>query len=281
MRELFSFIQKNVHWLLFFLLLVFSFLLIVKNNQFQRSKYLSAANEVTGRIHSVTGGIQSYINLYSDNEKLLGKIVELEDKVFSLQEAIRLTTDVTRSDFITLDSINALVYDFKPARVVYNNIRSVENYIQLNKGSEDGVKPDMGVMSPSGIVGVIMDVSPHYSIAISVLNPKFQLNCKIKGKNYIGSLVWDGKDPRYTYLENLPRHAELATGDTIVTSGFSAFFPEGLSVGVIVDVQKQKNDNYNSAKIELFTDFSTLTQVLVIENSYRDEQINLQKRIKR
>ena len=281
MRELFVFIQKNVHWLLFLLFVFISVLLIIKNNQFQRSKYLSVAHEVTGRVHSITGAVQSYVSLKDANADLLNRIAELETEVYFYKRKAELLNNSIQTDYIEIDSLSAIVYNFIPASVVYNNVSGTENYIQLNKGSEDGIKRDMGVISSSGIVGVIMDVSPHFSMIISALNPKFQLNCKLKGKDYFGPLVWDGKDPQYTYLENLPRHAELEVGDTIVTSGFSAFFPEGLPVGVIAGSQKQKNDNYNSAKIRLFTDFSTLTEVLIIENSYREEQINLRKIIKR
>ncbi|MCC8147331.1 MAG: rod shape-determining protein MreC [Bacteroidales bacterium] len=281
MRELFNFIQKNVHWLLFLLLVFLSVLLIVKNNQYQRSKYLSVAHEITGRIHAVSSGIQSYMNLNTENADLLKKISDLENEVYFYKRTIELLNNTTQTESIEIDSSSALVYNFIPARVVYNNISGTENYIQLNKGSEDGIKPDMGVMAPNGIVGVIMNVSPHYSIAISVLNPKFQLNCKLKDKNYFGPLVWDGKDFQYTYLENLPSHAEFEIGDTIVTSGYSAFFPEGLPVGTIVDSRKQKNDNYNSALVQLFADFSTLTEVMIIENSYKEEQNNLLRNIRK
>lgn len=239
------------------------------------------AHEVTGKINSVTNGIQAYVSLYNTNEELLERIAELEKDVYAYKNAYESLNNFEHSGYVNLDSLEALVYNFIPAKVVYNNIYGSENYIQLNKGEKDGIKPDMGVMSPSGIVGVVMSVSPHYSVAISVLNPKFQLNCKLKNKNYFGPLVWDGKDFQYTFLENLPRHAEMIPGDTVITSGFSAFFPEGLPVGVVVDIHKQKNDNYNSAQVKLFADFSTLTNVMIIQNSYKEEQINLQKTFNR
>ena len=276
MRELFNFIQKNIHWLLFLLLIVVAVVLNINNNQFQRSKYLAATYEVTGRVHSVTSAVESYINLKSENDALLFRIAELENEKYTYERKIELLESISRTEIALNDSLYTPQYKSIPGMVVYNNTQGSENYIQINKGSNDGIKRDMGVMSPEGIVGVIMEVSPHYSLAISVLNPKFQLNCKLKDKNYFGPLVWDGKDPRYTYLENLPRHADLEIGDTIVTSGFSAFFPEGLHVGIVIDTKKQKNDNYNSAKVKLATDFNTLKKVLIIENHFQEEQINLQ-----
>ena len=267
--------------MLFFLLVIVAVMLNVNNNQFQRSKYLAATYEVTGRVYSVTSAIQAYLNLKSENEALLARVAELENEKYAYEKEIELLGSISRTERIQIDSLRILQYQVTPAKVIYNNTRSPENYIQINKGSENGIKRDMGVMSPSGIVGVIMDVSPHYSLAISLLNPKFQLNCKLKNKNYSGPLVWDGKDTRYTYLENLPRHADLEIGDTVVTSGYSAFFPEGLPVGVVVDTRKQKNDNYNSAKVKLATDFNALKEVLIIENHFQEEQINLQKTTRR
>lgn len=225
--------------------------------------------------------VQSYLYLNKTNAELLNQIARLEKEVEFYKKTAGFVTDSTnRYDSIQIDSLTTLVYNYIPAHVVYNNIVGMENYIQLDKGSEDGIKPDMGVMSPSGIIGVVRNVSPHFSIVISVLNPKFQLNCKIKNENYFGPLVWDGRNFEYTYLENLPKHAEIEKGDTIVTSGFSAFFPEGLPVGVIMDSYQQKNDSYIAARIKLFADFSTLTNVLIIDNIYREEQIDLQSTIK-
>lgn len=279
MRNLFNFILKNVHWLLFLILLFLSVLLIVKNNQFQRSKFLLIAQDVTGKIYSVTSGFQSYMNLNEINADLLKKIAELETEVYSYKRIIELKDDSVQTGNIGIDSLNVLIYQFIQARVVNNNVSGVENYITLNRGSEDGVEPDMGVMSANGVVGVVMTTSAHHSVVIPVLNPKFHLSCKVKNSNYYGPLVWDGEDARYTYLTELPRHVNFEVGDTIVTSGYSAIFPEGLPVGSIVDSQKQKDDNYNSVKIKLFTDFYTLNDVIIVKNSYQKEQIDLQKTV--
>ncbi|MDH8702377.1 rod shape-determining protein MreC [Dysgonomonadaceae bacterium PH5-43] len=276
MRELLNFIQKNIYWLHFILLIIISGLLIVSNNQFQRSKYLYVVNEIAGRVYSVTSNIKSYIGLRDANADLLERISQLEESVCSYKNRLELLGD-SYADARNLQ-LNPSV-DFIPGRVTYNTYTKSENYVLINKGSKSGIKQDMGVVSPRGIVGVIMNVSDNYSLAISVLNSKFQLSCKIKDKNYFGPLVWDSKDYQYTYLENLPRHAELLSGDTIITSGYSAFFPEGLPVGVIEGVYKQKDDNYNRAKIKLFTDFSALSNVLVIDNYWREEQVELLKDI--
>ncbi|MDR0799743.1 MAG: rod shape-determining protein MreC, partial [Dysgonamonadaceae bacterium] len=203
-----------------------------------------------------------------------------ETIVYADKKQLELLRDTSFAKRGETDSLRAVIYRFMPAHVVYNSIANAENYITLDKGADDGIREDMGVMSPNGIVGVVMSVSPHFSLVIPVLNPKFRLSCKTKNSNYFGSLVWDGGDPRYTYLQELPRHVEFDLSDTIVTSGYSTIFPEGLLVGTIVDSQKQKNDNYNSVKIKLFTNFTTLTDVLIITNRLQGEQRNLHKIVK-
>lgn len=279
MRNLINFIVKNIHWLIFFFLIFLSFILIVNNNRFQRSKYLAVIQEVTGKLYSVSGEIESYVNLKNTNADLLNRLAELETLVYAYERQLELLTDTSGVKRIEIDSARTLVFSYTSARVVYNSVSNLENYITLDKGTKDGIESDMGVVSPRGVVGKIIAVSPHYSLVISILNPKFRLSCMVKSSNYFGPLVWDGKDPRYTYLEELPRHVDFDINDTIVTSGHSLIFPEGFPIGTIVDSQKQKNDNYNSLKIQLFTNFNTLENVLIVRNSYKEEQKNLQKTV--
>jgi rod shape-determining protein MreC len=169
-------------------------------------------------------------------------------------------------------------YRFITAQVVNNQVAMMDNnYITLNKGTLAGVKEDMGVLSPTGIVGVVVSVSPHFSRVIPILNPKYQPSSKIKGTNFFGTLSWDGKDPQYSSLKELPQHAEFNIGDTIVTSGFSTVFPEGVPVGTIENTFKKKGENYNSVKVKLFTNFSALSEVLIVVNALKDEQLDIEK----
>ena len=276
MKTLVNFIFKNIHWLLFFVLVYFSIFLIVNNNQFQRSKYLKVAQEVTGSLYSVTNRFQTYLNLRGENTDLLKKIAILETEVYTYRNQLATLHDSNRTASLRTDSSNVLVYRFIPARVVNNSVSRLENYMTLDKGSEHGVKPDMGVISVNGVVGVITHTSPHFSTVISLLNGKYKPNGKIKHNNYFGPLVWDGKDPQYTYLTEIPRYVAFERGDTIVTSGYSTVFPEGLPIGSIVDSQKQKDDNFTSIRIQLFTNFSNLNEVLIVTNHLQEEQKTLE-----
>ena len=135
----------------------------------------------------------------------------------------------------------------------------------------------MGVVDQNGIIGIVSNVSEHYSVVISILNPKLRLSAKVKGSDYFGSLVWNGKNARIALLEELPRHIEFQTGDTIVTSGFSAAFPEGIPVGIVEGYSEQRNNNFYTLRVELSADFSRLNDVRVIINKEQDEQLTLEK----
>jgi rod shape-determining protein MreC len=180
-------------------------------------------------------------------------------------------------DLNNLD-IERSFYPFVPARVVKNGVSGINNYIRLNKGSNDGITEDMGVVSlKGGIVGVVVKVSPNFSHVNPVLHSGFHPSCMIKETRFFGSLFWDGNDPRYISLTGLPSHASFVIGDTVVTSGYSATFPEGVLVGVIEGTLKQKNEESNSVKIRLFTDLSTLNEVFIIKNPYREEILQIEK----
>jgi rod shape-determining protein MreC len=221
------------------------------------------------------------MHLNTENANLTKRIAELETETYAYRKIIEQMSDSVQTAVMEIDSIHTLIYQFVPAKIVYNSVSRLDNYMTLNKGSNDGIEPDMGVISENGkgVVGVILKTSAHYSIVIPILNPKFRLNCKLKNNNYGGPLLWDGNDSRYTYLTGLARHVDFEIGDTIVTSGNSIIFPEGIPVGSIVDSQKQKNDNYNSLKIKLFTNLSTTTNVIIVSNKYQKEQKKLQELI--
>lgn len=278
MHNLINFIVKNVHWFLFGLLVVISFFLIVRENGYQRSVYLSSANEISGRVYSLSNVVTSYIGLKTANTDLTERIAELETRVRFLEGYIWEHNDSIGAIPILRDSVHTLGYVYMKARVVNNVIfLGSGNYITLDKGEKDGIAPDMGVISATGIVGVVNVVSDNFSVVIPVLNPKLRLNCKVKSSNYFGPLLWSGNNPRYAYLEELPRHITFNIGDTIVTSGFSSIFPEGIMVGIISASKKQKDDNYNSLQVELSTDFGSLSEVLVIKNKNQAEQKRVEK----
>jgi rod shape-determining protein MreC len=249
----------------------------VNNHPFQRSKYLQVAQEVTGSVYSVTDRFRSYLYLRSANTDLAQRLAQLETEVYAYRKRLEaLQADSNRINHVGMDS---LLYRFLPARVVNNSVSHPENYLTLDKGSDDGVRKDMGVLTANGkgVVGVVVNTSPHFSTVISLLNTKYKLNGKIKRNDYNGPLVWNGKEAQYSYLTEIPRFAVFEPGDTVVTSGYSTVFPQGIPIGAIVDAQRQQDDNYTSLRIRLFTNFNNLSEVLIVANRLQEEQKELEQ----
>ena len=282
MRTLFAFLIKNTHWLLFFLLIGISIGLIINNSDYQKSKYAAIESEVVGVIHSVSNSITSYLKLKAINEDMMEQNVDLGRRIQYLESQIIALTDssVNQQIIHQIDFDSISHYTYIMARVVNNSVSLRDNYITLNKGAVSGVVKDMGVFSASGVVGFVMNTSENYSVVLPILNSNFHLSCKIKGSNYFGSLSWDGKNINYANLHKLPSHAQFENGDTIVTSGHSLSFPEGIPVGIVDKLDLQKSDNFNTLRIRLLTDFGALNEVLLVDKKGRIEQQNLEKAAK-
>ena len=277
MRNLLNFLLKYNHWFLFILLEVISFVLLFRFNHYQHSVYFSSANAVAGKVYEVSGGITSYFHLKSVNEDLLDRIMELEQQNHNLEDALGRHL----SDSTELNSIRNLTntdYQVFKARVINNSLNLVDNYITLNRGSKDGIRPEMGVVDGNGVVGIVYDTSSHYSRVISELNSKSSISCKIVGSEYFGYLKWEYGDSRYAYLKDLPRHAEFNLGDTVVTSGYSTVFPEGIMIGTVDDMADSNDGLSYLLKVKLATDFGKVSEVRVIARTGQHEQKELEQK---
>lgn len=283
MRKLLDFLLRKKHWFLFVLLEVIAFVLIYQNNLYQRSVLLNSANFVSGQVVSVSGNIRSYFHLREVNRKLQEQNGQMELELLDLQEQMgALLADTVLFKGQVVDSLHTeYPFQFVLADVVNNSFSQLANYITINKGGLDGIAPDMGVVSEQGVVGIVSHVSDHFSVVISLLNPKSKLSCKILGNNCFGYLAWDGKDSRYATLEELPRHAEFHKGDIVITSGYSAIFPAGLIVGTVEDFSKEHDDNFYALRVRLATSFATLQNVRVIKNKWQQEQLNIEREAKK
>lgn len=271
MRELISFVVRNSKWFFFLLYVVLSCVLLFSRNPYQHHVYLTTANSAVATVYGAANEVYSYFNLRKANNDLNERNAMLQAELISLQkEVMRLQEDTLAQDTALMPQ-GARQFDFVVAHVVSNSVAMPYNYITLNKGELDGVKPEMGVVDQNGVVGIVNVVGPHYSRVISLLNPNLKLSCKIKGNSNFGSLSWMGSDPRYATLEELPKHTVFHPGDTVVTSGYSAVFPEGLPVGVVEEGSDGKNDNFFTLKVKLFTDFATLSNAQVVINNDIDE----------
>lgn len=252
--------------------------LLFSGNPFQHHVYLTSANEVSSGLYKAANSVTSYFSLKEINEDLQRRNSDLELEIYRLNEVIRDMNQKVYADTMTVDSALSR-YSFVIAHVINNSINHAHNYITIEKGRLDGIEPEMGVIDQNGIVGIVNVVGDHTARILSVLNPYLPLSCKVKGRAQVGTLVWDGRDPDEAILKELPKHSEFTPGDTIVTSGYSSAFPEGVPVGTILSSARDKEDNFYTLRVKLFTDFSTLSTVRVIRDNMRDELATVEKEL--
>lgn len=268
MKSLLNFLIKYHVFFLFLILEIFSITLIVRFNRFHRVSFLNSSNVVSASILDKHQGVVDYFQLKRINELLANENARLRDNLQNIQ--LR-----SMDDSIKYDSIGDH-YIVVPAKVIRNSVYKQYNYLTLNKGEIHGVKPDMGVVCANGVVGVVRYVSDNYSTALSVLNGSWAINAKLKGSNQFGPLKWDGKNPMYAYLEEIPYHVRIMTNEAVVTSGFSSIFPEGVSIGKVEEVVHNPGEIFQTIKIKLAVDFQALFYVQVIAHTDKDERIELE-----
>lgn len=269
MRSLLQFLARHYFIFLFLALEVIAMVLIVNYNNFQRVKFLNSSNRMSASVFEMSDDFTSYFHLNQENQELAEENARLRTKLQKLQVVeIFSNQDSTNQD---------TTYQFIPARIINNSVNKQYNYVTLNKGRLDGVEPDMGIIGPKGMIGMVTNVSDHYSSGPSILNRRWRVSAKIKKNNYFGSLAWDGKDYEYAQLNEIPFHVNLALGDTIVTSGYSSIFPEGILIGIIENFNHDSGANFYQIKVRLSSNFKTISNVEVVKNNYIDEQNKLEQ----
>lgn len=262
-------------WMLLFIYVIISCVMLFGTNPYQHSVYLTSANSVTSAIYNTSTSVTSYFNLRDINEDLQRRNAELEMDALRMRQRIQQLEEYELNATIKPDS--ALIrYNFIVAHVINNTTSRSHNYLTLNKGSIDGVKPEMGVVDQNGVIGKVDIVGAHSSRVISLLNDYFRLSCKVKNTAQVGSLAWDGKDSQYALLLELPRHSVFNRGDTIVTSGYSTAFPEGVPVGIVDQGLPEYDENFLTVKVRLLPDFSKLSMVRLVVDNLAEEIKNVE-----
>lgn len=269
MKNLLDFFVKHSAWFVLMLYLILSCVLLVRNNPYQQSVYLTSANAVCATVYEGISSVTDYFHLKGINDDLQERNALLEMELVDLRARVN---DLKMQLPDTLKSQPVLQhFDFVVAHVISNSIAQTNNYITINRGEADGIKPEMGVVDQTGVVGIVNVVGKHSARIISLLNPDIRLSCKLRDSEYFGSMVWEGGDSRFAVLEELPKHLTYQVGDTVVTSGFSTVFPEGIIVGTVEGRARNLSDSFVSLKVRLTTNFSQLSTVRVITNDMAEE----------
>ena len=269
MRNFFYFLASHATFLFFLLLEGICGLLIFNYTDYQKTAFLSSSNAVCGAIYSAENAVSGYFHLSSANQQLTTENATLRNRIALLERQVAELSDSTTEKLI--GQLPAK-YICKPAHVINASTNKSRNYLTIDKGERSGIRRDMFVINGSGVVGLVSAVSDHYATVLPLVNTSMRLSVKLSGTNYRGQLIWDGISPLYGTLIDVPEHAHVAVGDSIITSGSSSFFPEGLIVGRVSEVDMDKNGGFYKLTIVLAVDFNSVYDVEIIENKEQNEQ---------
>ncbi len=276
MRNLWIFISRYNAFFFFVIFFTVGVILCIKNNAYQKSITLNSTNAVVGSAYDRLNVLKRYLNLGQVNDSLALENAKLKTHIINLSNNVD-STKITKVN----DTVNNQQYNLLSAKVIKNSINQRNNFITINKGSNDGILKDMAVISPDkGVVGFILEASPNFSIIRSLLNKETLISVIIKKNGAFGSLVWgEGNfNIRKAYVKEIPNHYKTNLGDTIVTSGAGGF-PKGILVGRVSKTQIATGDNFMTLEVDLFNDFGTLQYVYIIKDRLATEQKNLEDKI--
>lgn len=276
MRNIFLFIRRYAAFITFFFLQVLSLWFLFSYNRFHRAKFLGIANEFTGRINTQFNKVEDFFYLREENRRLN----RVNDSLLNLQPAnfmMRDTASQLHRDSVAYDTLGHYRrFVMRPGTVVYNTVNAQKNYIQINRGSNQGIKDKMGVVSSDGkVVGVVVNVSPNFSEAMSLLHVQNTISASLKKSGEFGTIEWDGKNPGFVMLKKIPKTVDVKVGDSVITSTVSFTFPPGFMVGTIAEVKSDQASGMYLLKVKTAVNFNNIQQVHIIENLERDEQMKL------
>ena len=273
MQQLIYFIRKFKYFLLFILLESIAFIFIIQHHSFHKSKFINSANSITGGIYNTASSVNDFFYLKSENHRLI------EENTLLRNLLNKSELDLNKDTFILNDSAKyGQKYEYSYAKIINNNYTNRNNTLTLNKGTNQGITTDLGVINSKGIIGVTKSTSNNYTTVLSILNKNSKINVRLKNSNHYGTLVWNGIDYNILQLIDIPRQAQIKIGDTIITGGKSAIFPEGIKIGAVKSF-KFENNQYKNIDILLFNDMSSIGYVQIVKNLERVEQQNLESNI--
>ncbi len=275
MKNLFKLIYRYHVFFVFILLETFSLSVAITNNNYQRATFFDSGNFLSGTLFEKFSSVTQIFEFKQVNLKMAEENIVLRSALHEMllksNRGNYRTSDSIYLPQIAKDSSQKAVYKFTTARVINNSINQQHNFITLNKGRRDGIKPDMGVIANGQVVGLVTNVSENFSTVISLLNSKWKISAKVKRNDYFGSLSWDGKDYRRVQLNEMPYHVPIQNGDTVVTTGYSSSFPEGLMIGTISEFTIGSGSNFYKIEVLLGADFKNLVIVGLVENKQLNE----------
>jgi rod shape-determining protein MreC len=266
MRNLLAFISRYKFLFLYVIFLIISFILIYNNNYYQRSGIVSTTGGITGKLNTVYSNFSDFFELKRSNNELAAENARL-------RSLLNLKTKTIPDSLVRLE--NGLSTYYISAKVISNSVQFRNNYFMLDRGYRSGIKKDMGVVTTNGVVGIIIDVSENYSSGISLLHKDSRISGRIKKNDQLVNVSWDGRNYRLGDISHIPSHVHLVPGDTILTSGNSQIFPEGIMIGTVEYIDDELENVFKKGKIRFSIDYNSITYVYIVENTERHELLRL------
>lgn len=272
MRKLVDFLVRNHVFILFLFLEGIAFSQILRSQSFQRSAWTNSSNRISGNVLETVNQVNDYFFLDEQNERLARENAALRSTVKEAYVPLFSQHDTV------VDTLYRQRYTYQQAEIVHSSYRKRNNYITLNRGSAHGVKPNMGVINSQGVVGIVKDVSAHFSTVIPILHKKTLLTGRLRGTGYFGSVSWNGRDHRKVQWNDVPQQAPLRAGAVVETDGRSRIFPTGIAIGRIREFELDPSGAFYESELELSADFSGLDLVYIVEDLMKDELETLESR---
>ena len=257
-----------------FILLEIAALGMLRHGDSLQDLFISrAAHGFLGYFWGVSENISDYASLRTENRHLAEEILRLTETITRLEEEAAAAAACDSADYTTAWRGK---YEFIPAEVIKNSVNKQHNYLIIGKGSDDGVRPQTGIITSRGVIGIVDAVSRHYSYAISFLNSDSSISARIGKDGAAGPMAWDGKGSGNALLIEIPLQVKFEEGDTVYTSGFSTIFPPDIPIGRITGSRIVNGATFE-IKVSLFQDFSSVRHVCLVRNRDLDEIMSLEK----
>jgi len=261
MQKLILFIKRVYVPLLFIIFEIVAVRYYAHSSSYAEARLLTASNRIVGGVYGAISGIGDYFGLRRENMLLLDEVARLNNELTRYRE---------NEVYQLLDSLGSEIetkYTYMTARVIRNSVGRMRNFITLNKGLRDGVETDMAVLTPSGaMVGYVISCSERYAVCISILNVDFNASGKLAGDGHSGSIYWDGKSTENVQMHELSKYAAVEVGDTVVSTGYSHFFPEDVAIGYVTSVSADQTTSSYDLELRLAADMTRLNDVVLIKN---------------
>ena len=280
MNNLIEFFKKAFHIIVLAVLLILSIVMLGTSLSFNEHSLARGVQSIVGPIQKSGAGMIHRFRLGPENEELVKQNIELmrERENMYIEKDDTTLTEMSQPDSLHRERIR--MYDYTYAHVIFRTVDRAFNYMIVDKGAKDGICRDMAVLSPSGVAGVVTDVSSNFATVRPILHPESRISAVVIPANQNGTVIWEGDDPRVAYLEAIPQHSEINIGDSVFTNGYSNIFPKGLLIGTVKEVQVGNNASFLTIKVKLATKYTDIYTVYLVENLFKSELDTLKANFK-